>query len=273
MSEPAETSSPLRVERHRDPAVEIVTLDRAPAMNAIDLPMANALHDYFAAARVRPEVRVIVLRAEGKAFSAGADLDSPAFVPAGPGRPQKQMEVQRIYSGIIRHMRGCPQPIIALVQGAACGGGFSLLLAADVRYATPHAKMNAAYLRVGLGGADMGSSYLLPRLVGLSVASEYLLTGRFMTAARALACGLVSEVVAPEELLATGLRTAEEMLAAAPMGLRLTKETLNAVIDAPSLDAALLHEDRQQVMLTETADHREAVAAFKERRSPVYGDR
>ena len=156
----------------------------------------------------RLDVRVIVLRAEGKAFSAGADLDSAAFAAPGPGRAQRQMEMQKLYSGIIRHMRACPQPILALIQGAACGGGLSLLLAADVRYATPHAKMNAAYLRIGLGGADMGSSYLLPRLVGVAVASEYLLTGRFMTAERALAVGLVSQVVAPEELLSTALATA-----------------------------------------------------------------
>jgi enoyl-CoA hydratase/carnithine racemase len=265
------SSPPLRLERRG--AVEIVTLDRPATLNAIDVEMATALSAYFEAARAQPEVRVIVLRAEGKCFSAGADLDSAAFAAPGPGRAQRQLEMQKLYSGIIRHMRACPQPILALVQGAACGGGFSLLLAADIRYATPHAKMNAAYLRIGLGGADMGSSYLLPRLVGVSVASEYLLTGRFMTAERALAVGLVSQVVAPEELLATGLATAEEMLKASPLGLRLTKETLNASIDAPSLDAALLLEDRQQVLLLETADHREAVAAFKERRSPEYGDR
>jgi enoyl-CoA hydratase/carnithine racemase len=112
----------------------------------------------------------------------------------------------------------------------------------------------------------------LPRLIGLSVASELLLTGRFLGAERAKAVGLVSDVVAVERLLETGLDFAAEMTRASPMGLRLTKQTLNALIDAPSLDTALTMEDRQQVMLLETSDHQEAVSAFREKRQPIYRD-
>ena len=132
--------------------------------------------------------------------------------------------------------------------------------------------MNAAYIRVGVGGCDMGSRYLLPRLIGLSVASELLLTGRFLGAERAKAVGLVSDVVDDDKLLETGLAFAAEMARASPMGLRLTKQTLNALIDAPGIDAALMIEDRQQVMLLETSDHQEAVAAFREKRDPTYRD-
>src|SRR5260370_13716518 len=135
------------------------------------------------------------------------------------------------------------EPIVALVQGAACGAGFSLLLASDVGFATPAARMNAAYIRVGVGGCDMGSGYLLPRLIGLSVASELLLTGRFLGADRAKAVGLVSDVVADDQLLETGLAFAAEMPRASPMGLLLTKPTLNALIDAPGIDAALMIEE------------------------------
>jgi enoyl-CoA hydratase/carnithine racemase len=182
------------------------------------------------------------------------------------------MEMQRLYSRLPRLMRACPQPIIALLQGAACGAGFSLALAADVRFCTPEGRMNAAYLRVGLGGCDMGSGYFLPRLVGVSVASELLLTGRFIGAERAKQVGLVSDVIPAAQLLDTGLALAADMLLAAPMGLRLTKETLNQTIDAPSLEAALVAEDRQQVVLLGTDDHREAVAAFREKRRPTYRD-
>src|ERR1700759_880403 len=104
--------------------------------------------------------------------------------------------------------------------------------------------MNAAYIRVGLGGCDMGAGYFLPRLVGLSNASEFLFTGRFIDAARALRMGLVSEIVPAEQLLDAGLALADDMLRSPPMGLRLTKETLAAEIDAPSLEAALTIEDR-----------------------------
>jgi enoyl-CoA hydratase/carnithine racemase len=158
------------------------------------------------------------------------------------------------------------------VHGAACGGGFSLALASDVRFAAPDARMNAAYALIGLAGCDIGSSYLLPRLVGLSVASELLLTGRFIDAERAKAVGLVSDVVPRETLLDTGLALAKEMLAVAPMGLRLSKRGLNANIDAPSLEAAMAIEDAQQVMLSATADHQEAVASFLAKRTPQWQD-
>lgn len=260
----------ITVEAHGQ--IGIVTLNRPETLNAISPAMADELVDYFTARLNDFATRVIILRSEGRAFCAGAELGSAAFAATGPGRAQRQMEMQRRYSNLPRLMRACPQPIIALVQGAACGAGFSLALAADVRVATPETKMNAAYLRVGLGGCDMGSGYLLPRLVGLSIASELLLTGRFITAERCKATGLVSEIVSAADLLATGFALADEMLKASPMGLRMTKETLNLAVDAPNLDAALTLEDRQQVILIETADHQEAVAAFRERRLPVYRD-
>jgi enoyl-CoA hydratase/carnithine racemase len=266
------TSRPSPIDVETRGAVDILTLNRPDTLNALDVDMARALHDYFSAASGRVTTRIILLRAAGRAFSAGADLDSSAFAAPGPGRAQRQMEMQKLYSGIVRLMRTCPQPIIGLVQGAACGGGFSLLLACDVRYAAPDAKMNAAYLRIGLGGCDMGSGYLLPRLVGLSVASEYLLSGRFMNAQRALAVGLVSAIVEADQLLPTALDMANDMLKASPLGLRMTKDILNALIDVGSLEAGLALEDRQQVILIETADHHEAVAAFKERRAPNYSN-
>src|SRR5579863_5327177 len=233
--------------RERRGGVEIVTLNRPEALNALSPELAQEIHRYFTELAGRLDVRVVVLRAAGRHFCAGADLGSVAFAEGGAGRAQRQTAMQKLYSGVVRAMRSCPQPIIALVHGAACGGGFSLALAADVRYAAPSARMNAAYIRVGLGGCDMGAGYLLPRLVGLSNASEFLLTGRFIDAERALRMGLVSAIVAEDKLLDAGLELAGDMLKTAPMGLRMTKETLNLEIDAPSLEAALTLEDRQQV--------------------------
>ncbi|HMO67369.1 MAG TPA: enoyl-CoA hydratase-related protein, partial [Novosphingobium sp.] len=234
--------------------------------------LAEALRDHFAGLADRPDIRVVVLSGAGRAFCAGAELESAAFAPDGPGQPQRQLAMQRLYSGIVRAMRACPQPIIALIQGAACGAGFSLALAADVRIAAEDARMNAAYLRVGLGGCDMGSGYLLPRLVGLSVASELLMTGNFIAAPRALSTGLVSRVVPADDLNEAGMKMASDMLRASPMGLRMTKETLNLTIDAPGLEAALTLEDRQQCMLIATADHKAAVDAFLAKERPDYRD-
>ena len=260
--------SVLTIER-RD-AVEIATLNRPEVLNALSTELAESLSNYFTELKSRHDVRVVLLRGAGRAFCAGADLNSPVFKDQGPGRMQRKMDIQRMYSGIVRAMRVCPQPIISLVHGAAAGGGFSLALASDVRIATPDAKMNGAFLRIGLGGGDMGSGYFLPRVAGLSLASELLLTGNFIHADRALATGLVSKIVPYEELLETGLALASDMLKASPMGLRMTKDLLNQVMDAPSLEAELAIEDRQQVVLLETADHAEAVAAFMEKRAPVY---
>ena len=253
--------------------LEVVTLNRPETLNAVSPELAEALNAYFTGLAERVEIRVVILKGSGRAFCAGAELGSDAFASEGPARNQRQMRMQKLYSGIIRAMRACPQPIIALVHGPACGAGFSLALAADVRLAAQDARFNAAYFRVGLGGCDMGSGYLLPRLIGLSVASELLMTGRFIGADRALAVGLVSAVVPSEDLLQSGLDLAGDMLRGSPMGLRMTKETLGQAIDAPSLEAALMLEDRQQVILTSTRDHLEAVEAFEDRRPPAYMDR
>ena len=146
-------------------------------------------------------------------------------------------------------------------------------MASDIRIAGESAKMNAAYIKIGLTGCDMGSSYFLPRLVGTSVASELLMTGRFIHAPRALAVNLVSEVVPDAELESAAQSFVDDMLLTSPMGLRLTKEALNFSVDAPSLEAAMATEDRHQSLLALTDDSIEAGLAFMEKRAPDYKDR
>jgi enoyl-CoA hydratase/carnithine racemase len=167
-------------------------------------------------------------------------------------------------------MRRCPQPVIALVNGAASGGGFALALASDVRVATPSARMNAAFIRVGLSACDVGVSYFLPRMVGSSVAAEYMLTGRFIGAERARELGLVSRIVKPEDMEAEARALAGDMLRATPLGLRLTKEALNHAIDAQGLEAVIAMEDRNQVLCARDDNFREGIAAFLEKRAPNY---
>lgn len=254
-------------------AIEILTLDRPEALNSLDPVLIDELTAYFEGLHKRFDVRVVILRGAGRAFCAGLDLKSRAADSSLTSRVHRGLDTQQRIARIIKLMRSCPQPIIGLGHGAACGGGFSLLLACDVRYGAPSLRMNAAYIKIGLGGADIGSSYMLPRLVGLSVASELLLTGRFINAERALRVNLISEIVAEEALLDTGLSLAEDMLATAPMGLRMTKDALNLNIDASSIEAAMAIEDRQQVMMTTTSDHAEAISAFLEKRAPQYKDR
>lgn len=251
--------------------IEIVTLNRPEALNALSSAMVGALTAYFEQLCHRPDIRVVILRAEGRAFCAGLDL-TDWVRQEWKSAARHGLETQIAIGNIYRRMRACPQPIIALGQGAACGGGLSLLLASDVRYGAPSLRMNAAYIKIGLGGCDMGSSYFLPRLVGASLASEMLLTGRFILADRALRHGLISDIVEEDRLLDAGLGLAAEMLETSPQGLRMTKEVLAMNIDAPSLEAAMAIEDRQQIVLADSEDHREAVRAFLEKRKPLFTD-
>jgi enoyl-CoA hydratase/carnithine racemase len=128
--------------------------------------------------------------------------------------------------------------------------------------------MNVASVRIGLSGADVGISFLLPRIVGEGRAAELMLTGRVVGAEEGLAIGLLADVVDQSELRQRGLRAAAEIISNAPLGIRMTKSALAAA--APSLESAMAIEDRQQVLLVVTADHREAVAAFIEKRAPVF---
>lgn len=265
MPRPYET---LRVESRG--AVDWLTLDRPESLNAINTQMAMELADYFGGLFHDPACRIVVMRGAGRAFCAGLDIKAQGG------------EVERLFGGgfgfqglladVYVKMRRCPQPILALVQGATCGGGFAFALAADVRLAGESARMNAAFIRLGLSACDMGVSYFLPRIVGLGIASELMLTGRFIHAPRALAVGLVSEVVPDVSLESAAQSYIDEMLATSPMGLRLTKEGLGLAVDAPGLEAAMAIENRNQLMCARTDDFAEGLRAFLEKRTPVYRD-
>jgi len=259
------------IEVRKDGAVDWLTLNRPETLNAINVKMVTELRDYFAGLYEDSAVRVVVLRGAGRAFCAGLDIKASlerseeGENPFGGG-----MGFQGYLAEVYIRMRRCPQPIVSLVQGPACGGGFSFVLASDIRIAAESARMNAAFIKLGLSACDMGSSYFLPRLVGTSVASELMLTGRFIHAQRALATGLVSEVVPDDQLDQAAKPYLDEMLATSPMGLRLTKEGLNLAIDAQGLEAAMAVENRNQLMCSKTLDAKEGMRAFVEKRDPVY---
>ncbi|MDB5969989.1 MAG: putative enoyl-CoA hydratase echA12 [Hydrocarboniphaga sp.] len=251
-------------------AVDWVTLNRPQQLNALDAELTSELLDYFQRLYFDHAVRIVVLRGAGKAFCAGLDLKE-AGSTVKPS-PAEALRKQRSISEIVMRMRRAPQPIVSLIQGAACGGGFALALASDIRIAGESARMNAAFIRIGLSACDIGVSYFLPRLVGVSLASELMLTGRFIDAARALRSGLVSEVVPDKELERATQGYVDDMLATAPLGLRLTKEGLNQSVDAGSLESVIAMEDRQQCLCGQSDDLREAIDAFIAKRPPVYQD-
>ncbi len=212
-----------------------ITMNRPEQLNALNRDMVMELRQVFTELYWRRDVRVVVISGAGRAFCAGLDLKERS-------------------------------------NGVASGGGFAIALASDVRIATPSARMNATFIRIGLSACDIGVSYFLPRMVGSSVAAEYLLTGRFIDPVRARELGLVSRVVGQEALMDEGRGLVADMLHATPLGLRLTKEALNHAIDAGSLEAVIAMEDRNQVLTSQTEDFREGVAAFIEKRPPHYSN-
>lgn len=253
-----------------DGAVFWVTLDRPQSLNALNPRMIEELQQLFSVLYTREDVRVVVLRGAGQAFCAGLDLKAQRQEIGRLG-VEASLSQQRSIRDIIISMRRCPQPIIALVHGAASGGGFALALASDVRIATPAARMNAAFIRIGLSACDVGVSYFLSRMIGSSAAAEYMLTGRFIDAERARELGLVSRIVAAEALEREARSLIEDMLNATPLGLRLTKDALTFAVDGASLEAVIAMEDRNQVLCTQGEDFAEGIAAFLEKRLPRYG--
>ncbi|MGZ5931019.1 MAG: enoyl-CoA hydratase/isomerase family protein [Rhizomicrobium sp.] len=255
-------------------AVDWVTMNRPEALNSLNTMLVDELLDYFDKLYFNRTTRIVVLRGAGRAFCAGLDLKQSGArrntERANTGGPAAGLLSQRRISEIVMRMRRCGQPIISLVHGPACGGGFALALASDIRIAGQSARMNAAFIRIGLSACDIGVSYFLPRLVGVSVASELMLTGRFINAERALRVGLVSEVVPDEYLARAAEGYIEEMISTSPLGLRLTKECLNMSVDAQSLEAAINMEDRNQILCSQTNDVREGMTAFLEKRKPNY---
>jgi enoyl-CoA hydratase len=254
----------------RDGAIAWLTLNRPHSLNALSTRMVEELEHFLATLRDDRQTRVVVLRGAGRAFCAGLDLkeQNEGGTESLGQSTTGSYEVQRRMSDLVVAIRRAPQPFIAAIKGAAAGGGFALALACDVRIAGESARMNAAFIRIGLTACDMGVSYFLPRAVGSSVAYELLLTGRFISAPRALATGLVSEMV--EE---AAQKLAREMVETSPLGLRLTKECLSANIDAPSLEAAVAVEDRNQVLCVRAGYLEEGARAFIEKRKPSFAER
>lgn len=244
-----------------------VVMNRPASLNALNQTLVTELREVFQSLYFDRTVRVVILGGEGRAFCAGLDLKETS---GGRSSIEQSLDRQRSLAEIYVAMRRCPQPIISCVQGAASGGGFALALASDIRILSEDARMNAAFIRIGLSACDMGVSYFLPRMIGQSLASEFMLTGRFMDAQRAYAIGLANRVVPVASMRAEADAFAQDMLHATPLGLRLTKDGLNHAVDANGLEAVMAIEDRNQMLTANDPNFREGVAAFMEKRAPKY---
>lgn len=245
--------------------VATVTLRNPQRRNAVDAPMLSALAEHFTALADGP--RVIVLRGEGGAFCSGADLSGhPVFDLESSAERKPYLDAGY---DVTRAMLAVPAPVIAAVDGACVGAGLTLALACDVVLAAPDARFGLDFVRMGVV-PDMGSSYLLPRALGTARALDLALTARRLDAAEALRIGLVSRLA--DDVHAAAAELAQQMAAMPPLALAQAKRMVRELPDLP-VEEALNREQEVVDALLATADCREAVGAFRERRTPTFQGR
>ncbi len=239
--------STLKIEM-LDAGIMLLTLNRPDKLNAVNRAMLDDLADLWARLRHDFDTRVVIMRGAGdKGFCGGVDVKEGMSedLMHAPGFYEYQTRLAELQLA----MRKIPQPIIALIHGAAAGAGLSFAIASDIRIITPDARFSAFYINVGLGGADMGSSYFLPRHIGTGRAYEFLLTGRFMNAEEAMQLGLASRCVPRDKLLETALELAADIVSKEPLAIRCTKEAINQNLDCAGLESALSMENRNQLLM------------------------
>jgi enoyl-CoA hydratase/carnithine racemase len=240
----------------------VITLNRPDRMNAINHQMMYDLVEAMLEANQDPNVGAIVWTGAGRAFCAGADI---ARFEAGPGEGRTTPMPRAEWVSLVLSSK----PIVCAVNGPSIGAGLTRTLACDARVASTSATFSMRFIRLGLV-PELGSTYFLPQIVGLQAAAEMSLSGRTIEAAEALALGLVYKVVEPEDLLPTALTMACSFADNPPGALLAVKRLLRENAVEKDIHTAMLREGEAFRRCQMTAEHREAVAAFREKRRPDF---
>jgi len=242
-----------------------LTFNRPEVLNAFNDQMAEEVQDALKKAERDEGVRCLVLTGAGQGFCAGQDLGALQ----GRGASVSFREhLQRTYNPVISKLRSIEKPVIGQINGAAAGAGLGIALACDLRYAAAGAKFRMAFSGIGLA-PDSGTSFFLPRLVGYARAYELAIINQPATAEEALGLGLVNKVFPAEELPAAVRELAVRLAQRPTKAFGLTKRAMNKAYQL-TLDEALDYEAHLQEIAGRTADHKEGVAAFLEKRAPKF---
>jgi len=243
-----------------------LTLNRPEVGNALNDAMARDLMDAALQCSEDPTVRVVLFSGAGATFCVGGDLKM--FAAGGDQLPSGAKELTTYLHAAISFLARMDAPVIAVVQGAAAGAGLSLACACDLLVAAESARFRVAYTRVGLT-PDGSSTYFLPRLIGLRRALELTLTNRTLTTQEAYDWGLVNVVAPDAELTMRAEELAAQLVAGAPLALGAAKRLLHASWNT-TLETQMASESQAIADITRTADTREGIAAFVEKRTPHY---
>jgi 2-(1,2-epoxy-1,2-dihydrophenyl)acetyl-CoA isomerase len=247
-----------------DENVAVITMNRPDALNALSMQLSRDL-DAAVDAAISGNARVVVLTGEGRAFCSGGDLREMQSIAQAEGRPEAYLEAPlEILHKVIRKIRETPVPFIAAVNGVCAGAGTNFALACDIVIAAENASFNEAFVKVGLS-PDCGGTFFLPRAIGEKLAAELFMTGETVTAERAAQFGMINRVVSAENLMVDALTVAQK-LAAGPTGsFGRIKRMLNASY-SNTLEEQLKLEHECQIESGRSADFKEGVAAFFEKR-------
>jgi len=241
-----------------------LTLNR-PKANAFDQGLVDALLDALRRAEAEASVRSVVLTGAGSVFSAGQDVTALGAVD---GQVSFRRHLERTYNRLILRVLRLEKPVVGAINGAAAGAGLGLALAADIRLTARSARFVFGFTGIGLT-TDSATSLMLPLLIGLARASEVAFTNAPISAEQALSYGLVNRVVDDTDLAAEAAKVAAQLAAGPTRALGLTKRAFNHAL-LPHLEDVLDYEAHLQEAAGRTADHREGVKAFLEKREPVF---
>ena len=262
----------------RPGGVALITLNRPDSLNAMSGQLMPLLAEHLAGCASNPDVRCVVLTGAGRAFCAGGDVKGMA-AGAGAGTSDGAGSFAAAFAHRVEGLRGSqkgtsyalhtmPKPTIAMVNGHAVGAGLSLALACDLRIASDRAKLGTVFRNVGFSG-DFGGSYYLPRLVGIEKARQLYFTGEIIDAEQALKIGMVSRVVAHEQLEEETMALASHLASGPTLAYARMKENLNRSESCDLL--TLLDQEAINMTLSGTTrDHMEAARAFVEKRAPTF---
>jgi enoyl-CoA hydratase/carnithine racemase len=248
--------------------VATITLDRPELKNPLTFDSYAELRDLFRALVYAPAVKAVVVTGAGDNFCSGGDVREFIGPLTAMDMPHL-LAFTRMTGDLVKAMRGCPQPIVAAIDGICVGAGAIVAMASDLRLATPRAKTAFLFTRVGLAGCDMGACAILPRLIGQGRAAELLFTGRMMSAEEGFAWGFHNRLVEAEALSAEAQALARDLASGPTFAHGVTKTQLNTEW-AVGLDVAIEMEAQAQAICMQTQDFRRAYEAFIDKRTPAF---